>query len=111
MAPRLRSDVQVSALQRAVEAEGLMFAVLHKGHEEGGMIFVKWVEGREAVLFTEQTIDNERRWVRRGESVVPEAEANAIIASEREFDPDLWAVEVMGSFEKAERILNPADQS
>lgn len=110
MPARLRSDLQVSALQRTVEAEGLIFTVLHKGHEEGGMIFIKWVEGREARLFSERTVGDERRWVERGDAPMAEAEANMAIAQERSFDPDLWAVEVMGNFTAADRILSPAEQ-
>lgn len=108
MAARLRSDLQVSALQRQVEAEGLFFAVLARGHEEGGLIYIKWVEGRSAQIFTEETVDDARRWVRRGADDMAEGEANLFLDGERSFDPDLWVVEVSGPFAAAQRLLDPA---
>lgn len=107
MVQRLRSDLQVAAIQRAVEAEGLIFTVLHKGHEEGGLIHVKWVEGRMAQLFQERTVADERRWVASRPAPAMEAEVDGMIAGERDFDPDLWAVEVLGPLHAAERILRP----
>lgn len=107
MAARLRSDLQVSALQRTAEGEGLIFTVLKKGHEEGGMILLKWVEGREARLFAEGSVGDDRGWIARGEEPVPEYEANETIRSEESFDPDLWVVEVMGSFDGIARLMNP----
>lgn len=109
MALRLRSDVQVSGLQRQAESEGLFFSVLHRGHEEGGLIFIKWVEGRSAKLFCEQTVGDERRWVCRTSEKIPEAELNQMLTSEQSFDPDLWVVEIMGRFEAAAGMLNPVE--
>jgi hypothetical protein len=103
---RLRSDLQVSALQRACASSGLFFSVLRKGHEEGGIILIKWVEGRRACLFTERSLKEGRRWV---ELLPPgdEADARDRIASETSFDPDLWVVEVEGAFAHAQTLLSP----
>jgi len=105
MAPRLRSHLQVAALQRHAESLGLMFAVLDRGHDEGGLIYVKWVEGRDALLLTERAVSDQRRWVQIAAGF--EAEVNAKIASERDFDPDLWAVEIMGSRQHTKTVLDP----
>lgn len=108
MTARLRSDLQVSALRRVVEAEGLIFTVLHKGHEEGGMLFVQWTEGSHSLVFAEEAIGDTRGWRQRTGDPVPEADASEFIRQERAFDPDLWALEVLGPFAAAERILSPA---
>ena len=105
MAPRLKSHLQVAALQRHAESLGLMFAVLDRGHDEGGLIYIKWVVGRDAILFSERAVGDERRWVQIAEGF--EAEVNAKIASERDFDPDLWAVEIMGDRQHSEVLLDP----
>lgn len=84
--------------------------VLHRGHDEGGMIFVKWVAGRQTLLFTERTVGEERRWVRLTPEPMPESDANLRIGSERDFDPDLWALEIMGPFESADEVLRPVSE-
>ena len=109
MVLRLRSDVQASALQRQAEAEGCFFSVLHRGHEEGGLLFIKWVDGRDVGLFCERTVGDTRRWAQRGGLPMAEAEANQILESERSFDPDLWVIEVEGRLETAERLLDPIE--
>ncbi|MCQ8184228.1 DUF1491 family protein [Parvularcula maris] len=106
MSLRLRSDVQVSAMQRSASAAGLFFAVLDKGHEEGGLIYVQWRDGRELSLFTEREVEGSRVWT----CVLGKAEEMAVrerLASERSFDPDLWVVEVEGPLADAERVLQP----
>lgn len=84
-----------------------MFTVLRHGHDEGGLIFIKWVDGREATLFTEQTVADARRWVRRG-ATAPETEVNERVRKEEAFDPDLWVVEVLGKGTQIAAILDPA---
>lgn len=96
----------MAALQRRVEAAGLMFTVLRRGHEEGGLIFIKWVDGREATLFTEATVNDARRWVVRG-GTAPEFEINERVAKDESFDPDLWVVEILGSSAHVAAILDP----
>ncbi|MEM9810068.1 MAG: DUF1491 family protein [Pseudomonadota bacterium] len=105
MAARLRSDVQVAALQRQTEAEGLMFAVVKKGHDEAGIIFVKWLDGRDVRLFAEAQIQGHRGWLERTDGPVPEVEADRLLANEQNFDPDLWIVEVIGAARYAEIFL------
>jgi hypothetical protein len=106
MSLRLRSDVQVSAMQRSAASAGLFFAVLDKGHEEGGLIYVQWRDGAELSLLTERKVEGSRVWSfvldRAEEALVRER-----LASERSFDPDLWVVEVEGPLAEAERVLQP----
>jgi len=102
---RLRSDLLVSAIQRQAEAAGCFVSVLTKGHDVGGMVFIKWVQGREAKVFSERAMDDGRAWVTRHAEPVAEFEANATLESERSFDPDLWIVEIEGAFRIADEIL------
>jgi hypothetical protein len=107
MPPRLRSDVQISALRRSLEAEGLFVSVVYRGHEEGGMIFLIWIHRGEAMVFSETVEGEERRWRRTTEAPVPETEAEAMLRGERNFDPDLWVLEVSGPMDAADRVLRP----
>ena len=52
-------------------------------------------------------VGDDRGWIARGEEPVPEFEANETIRSEESFDPDLWVIEVMGSFSAIARLLKP----
>ncbi|MEE4210176.1 MAG: DUF1491 family protein [Parvularcula sp.] len=106
--PRLRSDFRVSALRRTAEADGLMAMIDRKGHEEAGIVFVKWVDGRKAWLFTETSTETGMAWralsPKDGED---EPDVNRRLASEAEFDPDLWVVELSGPIAKLDRHLEP----
>ncbi|MEO1658912.1 MAG: DUF1491 family protein [Pseudomonadota bacterium] len=104
---RLRSDIQVAAIGRQAEAAGLIYAVIHKGHAEGGMIFIKWLDGREVFGFAETQTDGASAWRRMTATPVAEAEIDHLLEQERSFDPDLWVVEVIGSARHQETILTP----
>lgn len=97
----------MAALQRQAEAAGCYMSVLTKGHETGGMIFVKWVEGRQVMIFTEGSTTDGRIWMARTAEPQAEFEANATLDSERSFDPDLWIVEIEGPLMAAKDILSP----
>lgn len=104
---RLRSDIQVAAIGRQAEAAGLIYTVIHKGHAEGGMIFVKWLDGREVSAFAETQLDGVPGWRRMTALPVSEAEADKLFDQERSFDPDLWVIEVVGAARYQEAILTP----
>lgn len=98
---RLRSDVWVSALLRRAFAAGANAAIVHRGAEAAGAIFVAvdrldgtadlWGPAPQAD-FSEET-DGDRRFERLGVRL-PRADLATRIASERRFDGDLWLVEV-----------------
>ncbi|MEM1381300.1 MAG: DUF1491 family protein [Pseudomonadota bacterium] len=110
MVIRLRSDVIVSGLQRQCEAAGLMFMVLDRGHEEGGLVLIKWIDGTAVQIFREGTVNDRRRWTTRG-APIPEADAATILAKERGFDADAWVLEVIGPMAKADKILEPVAEA
>jgi len=98
---RIRSDIFVSALTRRVFADGGYAAVVAKGSEASGAIFVRqrFRDGLETLYgpAPQAVIDDETRDGRIFEPrlmrVEPEA-VEALIARERKFDSDLWLVEI-----------------
>ncbi|MDQ0315116.1 DUF1491 family protein [Amorphus orientalis] len=100
---RLTSSVWVSAYLRRCQTEGVFGAVVRKGAAEAGAIFVKInrLDGS-ADLFAPapQALEGEGllAWgSRRFEPLMtaePEADVDARLARERDFDPDLWVVEI-----------------
>lgn len=96
---RLKSHVTASALLRRAGAAGLFATVVHKGDPDGGLVWVKVREGDEAALWAERygTDGAGGGFAPRTEGFVPEAEADEVVRKEREFDRDLWLLEVEGA--------------
>ena len=90
---RLKSHITASALLRRAQSEGLFAVVLHKGHPEGGLIHVKIRDGDEACLWTERY---EGGFTPSAEGFQPEAEVDERARRNREFDRDLWLIEIEG---------------
>lgn len=99
---RLKSAIFVSALIRRAQVEGAFAAVLRRGAEEAGAVFVKVarLDGTAALYGpAPQSLFDEAYPVDRRFSVVvepgrPEADADARIARELKFDPDIHVVEI-----------------
>lgn len=99
---RLKSAIFVSALLRRCQVEGAFAALVRKGAEEAGAIFVKVarLDGTAALYGpAPQTAFDEAFPADRKFSVLvapgsPEAEADARIAREAKFDPDIFVVEI-----------------
>ena len=98
---RIRSDIFVTALTRRVFSAGGFAAVEHKGAEEAGAVFFRHRhrDGTETLygpapqnVFEENEV-TERRFETRLDHVEP-AQIDALIAREREFDRDLWLIEL-----------------
>ena len=100
---RLKAEVWVGAYVRRCSGAGLPVALIKRGAEEAGAIFIKVnrLDGTAEVLapapqtvFDESRPD-ERKWVRAtGPEPVTETDADAYLARQRRFDPDLWIIEV-----------------
>ena len=92
---RLAAGVWVAAYLARLQAAGIYAHVMHRGEETAGAIAVKLATmDRRASLFV-RSYDGEgaRVWtalVDNGE----ETEADAAIAKQRGYDPDLWVIEV-----------------
>lgn len=96
--PRIRPGLWVKAQLKLCDREARGFAVLSRGDADGGAIILKLVAaaGRADVLSRTTGPDGAPAWYRPlGPEMVPEAEADAYIARQRAFDPDIWALEIM----------------
>jgi hypothetical protein len=101
---RLKSGIWVSAYLRRCSVEGAFAVVRRRGAEEAGAIFVlvNRLDGTVALygpapqaLFDDtQPADRQFTAVLGGQSPAPEADAEARLAREVKFDPDLWVIEV-----------------
>lgn len=98
---RIRSDIFVSALTRRVFSAGGFAAIEHKGAEEAGAVFIRqrFRDGTETLfapapqqVFEEDEVI-ERRFEKRLDRVEPRA-VDELIARERNFDRDLWVLEL-----------------
>lgn len=98
---RLPTELWVKAYLRRLQAAGIFAAVVRKGDPEHGTLWIKvsHLDGR-AVLFgpAPEPLDApapDRRFLRMHKApTVSDAEADANLARAREFDSDLWLVEV-----------------
>lgn len=100
---RLKSEMWVKAYLRRCQVEGAMAALVRRGDEDAGAIYVKvsLLNGT-ALLFGPapaglDVAREDRRWVPLVEAPTPERDADALLARQIEFDPDVWIVEVENS--------------
>jgi hypothetical protein len=100
---RLKSAIWVAAYIRRCHLEGAFAVVRRRGAEEAGAIFVKIsrLDGTAALYgpAPQSAFDEARPIERRFVSsltggFVEDAKAEAQLARQREFDPDLWVIEV-----------------
>ncbi len=92
---RLTADMWVSAYRRRLELAGIPVYITARGDPTAGAVLVKLatLDGR-ATAF-ERSFDlmtGKRAWVVLAEG--DESEVDAAIARQRQFDPDLWVIEV-----------------
>ena len=101
---RLKSGIWVAAYLRRCNVEGAFAAVRRRGADEAGAVFilVNRLDGTVTLygpapqsLF-EEARPSERMFtaVLGGKTAVAEADADARIAREIKFDPDVWVIEV-----------------
>ncbi len=98
---RIKSEIWVRAYLRRCQSEGIPAVIVRRGDEAAGAIFicVDRLDGTVSLYGPApaglSVSDTERRWARCFElQAVAEAEANRYLARQREFDPDLWIVEI-----------------
>ena len=98
---RLRSEIWVAAYIRRCEVAGAFAALRKRGAAEAGAIFLKidrldgtaLLLGPAPSLQWEETGERSFALLHSAPQVTP-ADAEARMARERRFDPDLWLVEV-----------------
>ena len=94
--PRIKSELWVQYAVRTAGAAGRAAAVLRRGDSDaGGLIFL--LRGREGFVILTQARNGEGNlgFVRAsGETPISEEAAEAYVARQIRFDPDLWVVEL-----------------
>jgi hypothetical protein len=98
---RLKSELWVKAYLRRCQIEGAAAVLVRRGDADAGAIYIKVsrLDGT-ALLFAPapaglDSAREERRWqpaLQAGPA--PERDADAYLARQLEFDPDVWIVEV-----------------
>jgi hypothetical protein len=97
---RLKSAIWVDALLRRTSVEGKFGAVLNRGADEAGAIYVavNHLDGRFTLLAPPPGPSHdeigERMWIRDHVQHLTWDEVREKMASRRRVDPDLWLVEV-----------------
>jgi len=95
--PRLKSGLWVRALIRRCEVQAVTAMVVRKGDETAGNVYVavNQLDGTARVYNRAFRGDGSKVWMCvTGPEPVPEREANAYVARQQEFDPDIWVVEI-----------------
>ena len=93
--PRVKAGLWVSMALRMGNANGRFGAVIRKGDPDAGGVLVV-LRGREglSVLSQLRSAEGELAWMRAtGAAPVDDAAADAYIARQVKFDPDLWVIE------------------
>lgn len=98
---RVKSEIWVRAYLRRCQAEGVPVVIVRRGDEAAGAIFIRIdrLDGTVSLYSPAPAglseSEMERRWVSCfGSRSVGESEANLYLARQREFDPDLWIIEI-----------------
>lgn len=97
MTARIKTHMLVSSALRLAEQAHIAVAVLHRGDPDAGAILLEIDRNvHEAMLLGRVTaFDGGYEWVAlSGEGFVPPADVSALIARERQRDPDCWVISV-----------------
>ncbi|HXA25323.1 MAG TPA: DUF1491 family protein [Acetobacteraceae bacterium] len=93
--PRLKAGLWVKMALRMGDLDGRPGAVLRKGDADSGGVLVV-LRGRDglSVLSQMRTADGTLAWMRgTGAAPVDQAAADAYVARQARFDPDVWVLE------------------
>jgi hypothetical protein len=98
--PRLKSAIWVQALLRRSSVEGKFGAVLHKGAEEAGAVFVviNHLDGTYDFLGpppgSSMNAEGERIFIREVDTATDWFQISEKIERKKKFDTDIWVVEI-----------------
>ena len=93
--PRLKSGLWVKMALRMGDLDGRPGAVLRKGDPDSGGVLVV-LRGRQGLVVLSQVraADSALAWMRgTGATPVDQAAADAYVARQVRFDPDIWVLE------------------
>ncbi|MDG1707141.1 MAG: DUF1491 family protein [Emcibacteraceae bacterium] len=94
---RIKTGLWVAAEIRRLETQFIPAVVIHKGDEDRGMVLIKqYVHGQGTRLFNQtRDLDDNLIWNEPlGEGFIEERQADEYITRQRNFDEDLWVIEV-----------------
>lgn len=93
--PRIKAGIWVSMALRMGNADGRFGAVLRKGDADAGGVLVVLRRDKEiSVLSQVRSGEGDLAWMRAtGPAPVDQDAADAYIARQVKFDPDLWVIE------------------
>jgi len=97
MEARLKTHIQVKALIRRCDLAAIGVAVTARGDPDAGTILLKLYDRDNGTTVLTQTrrADGTLAWMRAtGAAPVDESAADTYIARQRQYDPDLWVVEI-----------------
>jgi len=91
---RLTAEFWVHAYLRRLNIANIPAFVVYKGDETAGAVLVKSnpLDGRATLFHRTYNSDGQRIWSELGAGVEPEMDR--LIIRQRQFDPDLWVIEV-----------------
>lgn len=95
--PKLKTSVSVAAGIRLCSVNGVIATVARHGDDEAGAVLLKInrLGAGVSVLAQTRTAEGELVWSHgTGPTPVTEADADAYIARQVKYDPDLWVVEI-----------------
>ncbi|MEM9715526.1 MAG: DUF1491 family protein [Pseudomonadota bacterium] len=94
MIVRLTSDIWVSAYRKRLELMNIPCFVVAKGDLTAGAVLVKLatLDGQAQAFQRSFLADGSRGWMVLAEG--DEAEVDQSVAKQRDFDPDIWVLEV-----------------
>ena len=97
---RLKSSIWVSAYLRRCQTAGASVAVVRRGDNDAGAIYIciNRLDGRVEIYAPAPaglaTATRDRSWIRCFQNAVSEEETSRYLGRQIEFDRDLWIVEV-----------------
>ena len=96
MNERLATYIWVDALIRRVQLAGASVFVTQKGDRERGDVLIKIarLDGNAAYLQRTPMADNAFDWMPNAGAWDSEADVDAHLRRRREYDPDLWIIEI-----------------
>lgn len=91
----LTTDFWVSAYLARLGAAGIFAHLMHRGDATAGAVAIKvaTMDGNASVFLRSYDGTGRRVWTPRCKTVI-EAEADNLLARQRQFDPDLWVIEI-----------------
>ena len=94
MTPRLTAEFWVKAYIRRLSVMDIPAFVVCRGDETAGAVYVKvnTLDGNAAAFQRSYDATGSRIWIDLAEG--PDADVEAALTKQRQFDPDIWIVEV-----------------